>query len=636
MTREEFDYFIQKLEGASRKNPRLYIARIIALVALAYLYLLVILLGSLALCLLMIVMVIYVPATIKLAIIGFIAFGGVFLAISRGLWVKLDPPGGEAVTQKQAPKLFTLLEELRMALDCKPFYRVLITGEVNAGVYQVPRLGIFGWHRNYLVIGLPLMQVLAPDEFKAVLAHEFAHSSRGHGRFGNWLYRMRRTWAQIFDQMAKRRTRFGGIVFKFLNWFWPIFNGHAFVLARANEYEADACSVRLAGADAAAGALIRSRVDGAFLSEKFWPDTLARVNHETEPPSNVMPALGHALKNGPPAQDAARWLRQSYSVETNNADTHPCLKDRLRAIGQLPPEIEHGKFPDAPMPAPAQNAAEFFLGDYATVIAQKLSDDWKKAIMQQWKTRHEQMKKIAGELEGLEKTEDAQPPVAQIWERVLKTIELRGDSAAVTMLEQIVALEPKHAGANFILGRHYLETDDSRGVNFIEIAIASDPAIAQRGCHLLHNYYNRTGQRDKLRPLENRFDEFEKLNRLAQQERARISVTDTFIPHALTEQQIAALRAVFSAEADIVSAAVAQKKLQYLPDSPCYAIALRMQTSWLKTRSSQASQQIVHRIAKQTRLPGHFTVFVDEKNLRSLGAEIFHVPGSVVYERPKN
>ncbi len=636
MTREEFDALIQKLEGVSRKNPRLYIARIIALVTLAYLYLLLILFGSLALCLLMIVMVIYVPVTIKFAIIGLIAFGGIFLAVTRGLWVKMQPPKGEPITREQSPKLFALLDELRAALDCKPFHKIFIIHDVNAGVFQVPRLGIFGWHRNYLVLGLPLMQILSPDEFKAVLAHEFAHSSRGHGRFGNWLYRVRRSWAQVIEQMRKRRTRFGGVLFKFLNWFWPLFNGHAFVLARANEYEADACAVRLAGADAAAGALIRTRLDSALITEKFWPDIFARANHEIEPPANVMLTLDQTLKSGPAAEDAARWLRQSFLIETNNADTHPCLKDRLRAIGRLPSEIENGKFPETPPPRPPQNAAEFFLGDYANVVTKKMSDDWQKHIAPQWKKRHEHTKKIAGELAGLEKPGDAPPTVAQVWEKAVKITELQGDNAAIPALEQVIALEPKHAGANFVLGRYYLHKDNSRGVNFIETAMAADPAMANGGLRLLHEYYSRTGQRDKLRPLENRFDEFQKLNAVATQERARISATDTFVPHELTKEQLSDLQKVFSSEPNIFSVAVARKKLQHFPNNPCFALGLSIKAPWWKPRSSSASSQLVHRVANQVRLPGHFLVFINEKKLRSLNAKISAGPGSVIYEREDN
>jgi hypothetical protein len=42
-------------------------------------------------------------------------------------------------------------------LKTASIHEVLVTPEFNASIAQVPRLGVFGWHRNYLRIGLPLM-----------------------------------------------------------------------------------------------------------------------------------------------------------------------------------------------------------------------------------------------------------------------------------------------------------------------------------------------------------------------------------------------------------------------------------------------------------------------------------------------
>jgi hypothetical protein len=264
-----------------------------------------------------------------------------------------------------------------------------------------------------------------------------------------------------------------------------------------------------------------------------------------------------------------------------------------------------------------------------------MSDDWQKAVAKQWTARHEQTQKLAGELAALETPANAPPSAAKVWEKARKLVDLHGDAAAVATLEQVVSLEPKHAGANFVLGRHYLHTDDPRGVDFIETAIATDPALAQTGCNLLYAHFNRTGQRDKLRPLEHRFDDLQKLNVLAQKERAQIRAGDTFIPHELTAEQIAELRKIFSAETAIGSAAVARKQLEYFPTNPCFAIGLKIKVAWWKRRSQKENQKLVNRVLKQVRLPGYFLVFVGEKNLKGLATKIFDVPGAVVYEREK-
>jgi hypothetical protein len=69
-----------------------------------------------------------------------------------------------------APALFALLETLRSRLKTPRVHHVLLVGAHNAAVVQLPRLGVFGWQRNYLLIGLPLMQSVSPKEFDAVLA----------------------------------------------------------------------------------------------------------------------------------------------------------------------------------------------------------------------------------------------------------------------------------------------------------------------------------------------------------------------------------------------------------------------------------------------------------------------------------
>src|SRR6185436_16016968 len=109
------------------------------------------------------------------------------------------------------------------------------------------RFGMFGWRTNYLVVGLPLLKAIGPDEFRAVLAHEFGHLSGRHGKFSGWIYRQRESWIQILTRVHQER-HYASFIFEwFLKWYAPYFNAYSFVLARAQEYEADSFAVDLAG-----------------------------------------------------------------------------------------------------------------------------------------------------------------------------------------------------------------------------------------------------------------------------------------------------------------------------------------------------------------------------------------------------
>ncbi|MEG4802819.1 M48 family metallopeptidase [Microcoleus sp. ARI1-B5] len=133
-----------------------------------------------------------------------------------------------------------MVDELTTKLQAPRFHNILLNREFNAAVVQVPRLGIFGWQKNYLLLGLPLMQSLSLEQFKAVRAHEVGHLSRNHSRFAGWIYRIRKTWLQIYERLHQSEQHGASILFNsFLEWYWPSFNAYSFILARMDEYEAD-------------------------------------------------------------------------------------------------------------------------------------------------------------------------------------------------------------------------------------------------------------------------------------------------------------------------------------------------------------------------------------------------------------
>ena len=107
-----------------------------------------------------------------------------------------------------------------------------------------PRLGPLGWPRRYLILGLPLMATLSPPEFRAVLAHEFAHLRGGHARFGNWIYRLRQTWGQLLAQLEVSPRPGVGLLRAFASWFAPRFNAATYALARRHEFAADRWAAR--------------------------------------------------------------------------------------------------------------------------------------------------------------------------------------------------------------------------------------------------------------------------------------------------------------------------------------------------------------------------------------------------------
>ena len=269
MNHDEFVALVARLEPIARKNPASYENRVIFLAAAGYLYLTMVILLLLA---------IVAGSLVAVFTAHIIALKLVFIVVPflwlvfKSLWLKFPKPEGVEITAEYAPALFAMIEKLRHKLRSSQFHHVLITGEFNAGVVQNPRLGPFGWHRNYLLIGLPLMKALTPLQLEAVLAHEIGHLAGGHGAISNRIYRLRMSWANLLERLQRQNSA-GMFLFQpFFNWFSPYFSAYSFPLARANEYHADAVAAQL-------------QREGVDAFARSWAALLSTIGHKSARPT---------------------------------------------------------------------------------------------------------------------------------------------------------------------------------------------------------------------------------------------------------------------------------------------------------------------------------------------------------------
>ncbi len=368
MTDEQFDDLVSKLEDEVRCNPTGYRFKVSLLATLGNAYVSAILLIFLALFVALVLSIKWL-SWIVVQPIGLV---WVFLClVLRSSWVKIEPPAGVEIKAWQAPALFAMTKELRSELGARRFDHVLITDELNAGVFESPRLGIFGWYRSFLLIGLPLMKSLTCEQLKAVLAHEFGHLAKRHGRVSHSIYRQRLRWTRLLAELEATESK-GSFLFKpFLTWFVPYFNAFSFPLARANEYEADAISVRLTSSRTTAEALTSIEVVGGYLTDFYWPVIDAEFGEKPQPSREPYSEMSDALATRLDKVTGQIWLEPAMAKQTTSEDTHPALSERLAAIGEEP---------SFSPPEPGQ-AADGLLGASLEAITKALDRRWKENIL---------------------------------------------------------------------------------------------------------------------------------------------------------------------------------------------------------------------------------------------------------------
>lgn len=592
MQQPEFEALVQRMVQFAQRSPRAYRWRIYALAAFGFATLLLLVFALLALLVLSALLARHAAGVaIKLILV----LGALLLVVLRALWVRMPPPEGEQLNRTQAPALFELLDRLRARLNTPAVHRVLIVDDFNAAVTQIPRLGLFGWHRNYLLLGLPLLRSLSVQQLEAVLAHELGHLSRGHARLGNWIYRLRSTWMRLEQALAQKPHWGSGAIRGYLHWYAPYFNACSFPLARQNEFEADATSAQLTSPEIAAQALTNINVLGHYLHERFWPAIQAGAQHTPQPAFGPFSAYRvPGLQEAAPV-DTTRWLELALARPTTFDDTHPCLKERLQALGA-----------EAQLALPAAGtAADQLLGALSESLAGRFDERWKVRIEPSWKQAYERAQKGRARLMQLREQGTAAPLATS------DTLELArleeelgtGKERALELRRDLVERDPQSAPARFALARQLLLNSDESGVALMEAVIDSEPDAILPGSQLLHQYWARRGHPGQAQRWQQRASERAQSIDQAKHERNAIEPGDVWLLHGLDESALQALVESLRQIEGLRSAYLVRKRVTHAPDRPLYVLGTRL-------KAGVARSVVLEQLRSQGKFPGE-TLLVD-------------------------
>jgi hypothetical protein len=444
------------------------------------------------------------------------------------------------------------------------------------------------------------MQALSPQQFRAVLAHELGHLSGKHNRFSNWIYRIRRTWSQIFEQLHHTEQQGAAVLFnRFLDWYTPYFQAYSFVLARANEYEADRCAAKLAGNRHIAEALVNLEVKSQFIEQSFWSTIYNQANEQPNPPQTPYTALAKALVSEGKPENERKWLEQALMVKTNNADTHPCLNDRLTALGyslKQPPAL--------PQPVKV-SAAQQFLGQALAQLTQTLDTEWRTAVNYQWREQYTYAQNVRQELAALEEKASSQTlTVEETYDRARWTIELKGTQEAIPLLQSVLKMQPNHVSANYWLGQILIEQEDPTGIEYLQRVMAKDPETVIPSCQLIYSFLQKQGREQEAAKYRQQAEQHYELLYLAQQERSGVSASDRFEPHGLSAEAVAQFRKQLARYPQIKEAYLVRKVVRYFPQKPFYILGIKRKRSFFEMDQNREYQKLLDQLVNELEFSG--------------------------------
>ena len=537
------------------------------------------------------------------------------------LWVENTPVAGIALTEQDVPELFRLIKKIRRKLKIRsPLQQVLLTDQFQANLVCQPIYGPFGPQRYALQIGLPLLQGLSTKQLAAVLAHELGHMVHGHRLSANWIFFLRQAWEQIHRSLQSGHPWAKQWLAVFVARYEPYFSAYTRALARQQEFLADQASVRVAGKEDAADALVSLQLKARFLQQQFWPRLMQQAIERPTPDAAPYSQMRLALSLGFAEAPGEQWLEQALAENNHSSESHPSLRERLEQLGC---------FPRLPRPF-RLSAAQVLLGPELQRLSQQLDQAWLRQIRPEWQQRHQQIRDAQQQLQQLEQQlQCGRISLDDAFRRARLTEELGDGAAACEQYRQIVAQHPEHAPSCFAAGRLLLAAGDAAGLALLENAMRYDNKAIIPSCRLAYDFlqqHNRSAEAESYYQIA---CERAALEDRALAERISVNVGDTLIAHDLRPAQLAHLQAQLSHHPDIRRAWLTRKQVQHFADRSLYVLLVERKR-W-PLRSSADDKRFARQLVDTLEMPGQSFVQVLDKRSLELKKRARQLGNAAIY-----
>lgn len=324
-------------------------------------------------------------------VISFIAILCMYASI-RTVQLKFSHVKGLRLTKEMTPDLFELIAEVRSHYNRPTIKNVVITERFECRIESVPRLGIPVASFNTLVIGLPMMQTLSPEDFKCELSRCIGQHSKLVPSFTLFVYKSYDLWA-MYNESLRKYKKFGTSPLRvFFKTYSRLFNIIAAPAIRMEEMEADLFALEYINETEVFSALKSEAISRTFLNTHYWPGVRSMVMKHPNVAIKPFANLEKSVRSEAVQNNRKKWLSDAFLAGQFPGDFLPSFRQRMEHMG-------HRKIRS--IPVLGMNSAEKYLGDTRKNIIPIIDKLWRSTTLSHWVREYKEQRRDIGKIEDL-------------------------------------------------------------------------------------------------------------------------------------------------------------------------------------------------------------------------------------------
>jgi hypothetical protein len=300
----------------------------------------------------------------------------------RLLRVRTRQPEGQELTRSMAPTLYELVDELTEGFGALSVHRIIITGRFQLDVVKTQKFILPVASRNTLVIGLPLIQIMPLNIFRALLARKLSQHSLLRNPLLHFLHQMDGAWWQYYEAIAAHPAADMKLFALVYGIFAMLYHELVEPIARLDGLSADRFTLKTINDEDVVESIEYLFVAGMFIDKVFWPRlrSLARDQHKYD--LSPCATLSRVRERFLERLDVDAWLHREMAAGVSPRWGVASMRDRLNTLGHdavLALEIDH------------QFAAEAYLSGCLAQIISKVDRQWREQTIAKWQAIDERL-----------------------------------------------------------------------------------------------------------------------------------------------------------------------------------------------------------------------------------------------------
>lgn len=265
----------------------------------------------------------------------FVSFLQIMMAfvIIKGMVVWREPEGGIVVTEEEEPELFRIIKEVSEKVGTDMADEVRLYPNSAIGVYETSNLiKIFLPGRRILMLGIATIPSLSIGEFKAILAHEFAHFCRKDTFYNRFIARAGYALINVLSVLKLNIFWVMNPIYWYLYAFNLVFSSLIGNFSRQREFFADEIAAETYGSECFNKALSKYSSKSTIFETMLTGEALVYAR-EGKYVDNIYEYYRQYSQQLP--THVIESMQQSATIEKTPFGTHPPLRQRIEEVAKL-------------------------------------------------------------------------------------------------------------------------------------------------------------------------------------------------------------------------------------------------------------------------------------------------------------